>query len=339
MNGVPVARQSRGTARPQAGKSTFPDFRAPQQELPQPTQLFRRKANPPFKTGLFTNPFSHVILFKKGGDEMNSSKTLEVCFCSSFCGVLKIRKLPDSNIAYLNLNLDVGDLTTGVFSDMRKSAVNALFDDPWLYGEALFDEDFWNEQVDQLNLIKSHAKNGGKVRIWYSLDAEAMCPFLFLMSELRDTLCNLHAICLQMCPGHTFCSWGMLDWSDVDRFLPFDQEISPEEKCLYATQWDTLCSKPWKLRTYLNGAVTGVPINFFDSLLLSPIQDEEFRMMDILGILLTSMQGAFQYYFCEMRLTELLHSTRFEVTRVLPPKDQNPPIYNMWFKRKRRSSK
>lgn len=270
---------------------------------------------------------------------MNPGKTLEVCFCDSFCGILKVRKLPGSIIVPLNLYLDVGDLTRGVFSDMRKSAVNALCDDPWLYGEALFDEDFWRKQVDQLNLIKSHAKSGGKVRIWYSLDAEAMCPFLFLMSELRDTLCDLHAICLQMCPGHKFFSWGVLDWDDVDQFLPFDREISPKEKSIYATQWDTLCSKPWKLRTYLNGAVTGVPEVFFDSLLLSPIQDKEFRMMDILGILLTSMQGAFQYCFCKMRLTELLHSARFEVTRALPPKNQNPPIYSMWFKQKCDSSK
>jgi len=29
VNGVPVARQSRGTARPQAGKSTFPHQKSP----------------------------------------------------------------------------------------------------------------------------------------------------------------------------------------------------------------------------------------------------------------------------------------------------------------------
>lgn len=268
---------------------------------------------------------------------MNTNKILDVCFCGSFCGIMKVRKLPDSKVVYLDLNLDVGDLTGGVFSDARKKAVNALYDDPWLYGEALYDEDFWCEQVDQLNLIKSHAKNGGKVRIWYSLDAEAMCPFLFLMSELRDTVCDLHAICLQMCPGHTFFSWGMLDWDDIDRFLPFVRKILPEEIAIYAKQWDDLCSSPWMLRTYLNGAVTGVPVDFFDSLLLSPIQDEEFRMMDVLGILLTSMQGAFQYCFCKARLAELLHSDRFEVTKVLPFKDHQPPIYGMWFKRTSKS--
>ncbi len=264
---------------------------------------------------------------------MTPGKTLEICFCDSFCGVLKVRKLPNSIVVPLRLHLDIGDLTQGVFSDDRKEAVDALFDDPWLHGEAIYDDEFWDEQVQFLNKIKSHAKSGGKIRIWYSLDAESMCPFLFLMSELRDISCGLHGICLQMCPGHTFFSWGMLDWNDVDRFLPFAREILPEEKSVYAAQWDTLCEKPWKLRTYLNGAVTGVPVTFFDPLLLSPIGDKDFRMMDILRTLLTSMQGVFQFDFCHMRLTKLLHSARFEIAKTTPMKD-NPPIYGMWFKRK-----
>lgn len=261
---------------------------------------------------------------------------LDICFSDSFSGVLIQHNGSRSSVACLDMHLDIGDLSEGVFSDARKTAVNALYNDPWLYGEDLFDEKFWKEDIKTLNRIKKHAKNNGSLCVWYSMDVRDMCAFMFLMSELRDIPCNLSGICLQACPNwlaYTDGAWAALSPHEVDEFLPYEREISTMEKELYANKWAKIASQHWELRTFLNGSVTGIPTDFFDNLLLSFIPEGEFRMMDVLGNLLASTSGAAQYDFWHMRLTKLLHTDQFEMTRDYSNKDdQNPPLYKMWFR-------
>lgn len=262
--------------------------------------------------------------------------TLDVCFSDSFSGVLTQHNGSRKSVAALDLHLDIGDLSEGVFSERRKAAIDALGNDPWLWGEDLSDEEYWKENIKTLKRIKKHAKNNDNLCVWYSMDVREMCGFMFIMSELRDIPCKLTAICLQACPdwlAYTDSSWSQLNPDDIDHFYPYEREITTTGKELYANQWEEICSQPWELRTYLNGSVTGIPLDFFDNLLLSFIPEGEFRMMEVLGEMIASTNGAFQYDYWHMRLATLLHTERFEVTRDYSNKDDgNPPIYKMWFK-------
>lgn len=274
---------------------------------------------------------------------------LDVCFNDSFTGQLIMNKggkdFPGSykDVVCLYLHLDVGDLTEGVFSEKRIASVNALTDDPWLYGEGFFNKKEQKAKKQTLERIKKHAQSGEKIRVWYSMDAIEMCSFMFLMSELRGIDCDIGGICLQACPDwqeYVVTSWGQLSgYEELAAFLPYERTITPGERQRYAEEWERLCSQPWPLRTFLNGNVIGVPFDFFDSFLLSYVPEGEFRMMEWLGQVMVNNPVASQYDFWHMRLCQLLRTDRFEMTRDYSaeraeryPDNFSPPMYSMWFK-------
>ncbi len=265
---------------------------------------------------------------------------LDVCFSDSFAGTLIMHNGTAKSVVNLDLHLDVGDLSKGVFSRERKIAVNRMFRDPWLYGESIYLSRHWKKMAQTLENIKEHARNGGQLRVWYSMDVKDLCGYMFLMSELKDITCEVWGVLLQACPewlDRADNGWGRLSWGDVDAFSSCAWKIPVEERLLYANKWEELCSQPWTLRTCLNGTVIGVPEDFFDSLLLSYIPQGEFRMMEVLGELIRNTGGAVQYDYWHGRLTALLHTERFELTRDYSDKeskDYNPPIYKMWFRSK-----
>ena len=262
--------------------------------------------------------------------------TLDVCFSGSFSGILKQHNRERNSVVGFDLYLDIGNLSEGVFSDIRKNAVNALYNDPWLDGEDLFDEKYWREARRKLTRIKEHAQNNEAIRVWYSMDVSDMCGFMFIMSELRDIPCKLTGICLQACPdwlAYASSAWGQVHPDNIDHFYPYEREISTREKGLYADRWEKVCSQPWAYRTYLNGSVTGIPVDFFDNWLLSFVPEGEFQMRDVLGKAIGAVNGVPQYEFWHMRLTELLQTERFEVTRDFSRSENDRPlVYNMWFK-------
>lgn len=263
---------------------------------------------------------------------------LDVCFSDSLAGNLIMHNGTVKSVANLDLHLDVGNLSEGIFSKKRKAAINALYRDPWLYGESIYNWRYWKKKTETLERIKEHARNGGEVRVWYSMDVKDLCGYMFLLSELKDINCEVWGVLLQASPDWLACAdggWGQIERGDVESFLRSAWKVPPGERAQYAKKWEELCTQPWTLRTCMNGTVIGVPEDFFDSLLLSYIPQGEFRMMEVLGELIRNCGGAVQYDYWHGRLTALLHTERFELTRDYSEKeskDYNPPIYKMWFR-------
>ena len=239
---------------------------------------------------------------------------LDVCFDPSLGGRLIINRFnpklgePGRDVITLEVYLDVGDLTDGVFSEKRKKAAAGLFKDQWLGKRSFVDKRHWDATINSLEAIRTRAANGEHIRIWYGLDADSYASFLWLISELQDCDANISAIAfsdlayeLEPC-----CyNWVRTDWDDLLLFAQLDHTVTRTQQANISLRWKEICTSKLPLRIVLNGHVVSVNEDFYDRMILDCLPDKPFSPGYVMKVMMESIHTDLPYYFINRRMCNL----------------------------------
>lgn len=242
---------------------------------------------------------------------------LDVCFDPALGGMLIAGRFdpelgePGRDVVTLELYMDVGDLSEGVFSEKRKKAAAGLFKDPWMGKRSFVDKRHWDAAVKSLELIRRRAVSGERVRIWYGPDADSCSSFLWLVSELQPGNANLSAVAFSdlayELEAHC-CNWVRASLEDLPLFVQTERVLTPRQQANIAQRWNTICSSTLPLRIVLNGSVVPVEEDYYDAMICSSLPDRPFMSGQVIGLMMKNYPADLPYYYLERRMCDLLRA-------------------------------
>lgn len=239
---------------------------------------------------------------------------LDVCFDPSLGGMLIINRFnpklgePGRDVITLELYLDVGDLTDGVFSEKRKKAAAGLFKDQWLGKRSFVDKRHWDATINNLEMIRKRAASGEHIRIWYGTDADSYSSFLWLVSELQSCDANISAVAFNdlayELESHCY-NWVRTDFEDLSLFAQSAHVVTSEQQTNMSLRWNEICASSLPLRIVLNGHIVPVSENFYDSMILDNLPNAPFVPGYVMKVMKENIPTDLPYYFINHRMCEL----------------------------------
>lgn len=222
--------------------------------------------------------------------------TIEVLFSNSEAGSLysvkckavRPQKMTDE-VLPLSFMLDMGDIRQPVDSEYR-----ALFIDE-MYGMDQFADDsdyvpgeFAQGPVSRLERFKQRLTQDTIVRIWYNERPSSLCGLRFVCNILKDYDCNVRIVGLPRTLVHDDGNTTHLNWipeepSELDELLQFEEPLTHDEVCQYASEWARLVDENSPLRAVVNGSLISVPEDFYDFLIFKELPDEPTREVRVVG--------------------------------------------------------
>lgn len=208
---------------------------------------------------------------------------LEVCFNDSLGSKLmrlnykkETQNLQSGNVLPLQLYLNLGDLSEGIFSDTRKKYVSDIFTDPWMGGECLLSDDFWDNAQKAVDTILDKNNSGEKIRFWVTGLSNDICTFLYLISLFND-VSNVSVI--------YYPDYLTLYRADTDKLMEFECLETPltnDIKKVISPLWNSISSDKHLLRAVINCKPVGVDEAFYDSMILAQIPSYEFNALGLI---------------------------------------------------------
>lgn len=239
---------------------------------------------------------------------------LDVCFDPSLGGMLLIERFnpelgtPGRDVVTLELYLDVGDLTDGVFSEKRKKAAAGLFKDQWMSKRSFIDKRHWDATVKRLEMICERARNGEHIRIWYGNDADSYSSYLWLVSELQHFNCEITAIAFNdtayELEPHCY-NWVRVNMKDLLLFAKSERRITIKQRANIAKRWRDICTHSHPLRIVLNGHVVSVNECYYDYMILENLPDKPFSAGYVMKTILENVTTDIPYYYINRRMCDL----------------------------------
>lgn len=239
---------------------------------------------------------------------------LDVCFDPSLGGMLIINRFnpelgePGRDVVTLELYMDVGDLSDGVFSEKRKKAAAGLFKDQWLGKRSFVDKRHWDATINNLEIIRSRAVNGELIRIWYGPDADSCSSFLWLVSELQSCNAKISAVAFSdlayELEPHCY-NWVRTDLEDLALLAQAERAITHKQQANILLRWKNICASTLPLRIVLNGHVISVNEDYYDCMILESLPDEPFVPGYAMNAMMESIPTDLPYYFINRRMCDL----------------------------------
>lgn len=239
---------------------------------------------------------------------------LDVCFDPCLGGALIIQRFnpelgePGRNVLTMELYLDVGDLTDGIFSEKRKKAAAGLFKDQWLGKRSFVDKRHWDAAINSLDIIRNRAINGEHIRIWYGPDADSYSSFLWLVSELQDCNATISAVAFSDLAyelSHNCYNWVRTKLDDLSFLVKAEYTLTCEQQLNMSLRWKDICTSELPLRIVLNGHVVAVHEDYYDHMILDNIPDEPFTHTDVMMTMMRNIPTDLPYYFICRRMCDL----------------------------------
>lgn len=223
---------------------------------------------------------------------------IEVLFGESEAGAMKIalkrEKALGSDVVYLPLGLDIGDISQPVLGKYRRDLLYKM-----LYGEQWGADEEMKRELKRLGdaylwelmRLKDHVKNGETLRIWYSDAPYSICGMMWLCSKLRRYKGEVYEVKLPriIVNGGTaveYANWGEAEPNMFTQMLPLRRKLSPVEIRANAFHWDELKRENAALRAVINGSVTSVSEGFYDFLIWKHLGEESLREAELIGRIL-----------------------------------------------------
>ena len=242
---------------------------------------------------------------------------LEVCFNPSLGGMLLINRFnpelgePGRDVITLELYLDVGDLTDGVFSEKRKKAAAGLFRDQWLGKRSFVDKRYWDATIDSLEQIRNRATNGEHIRIWYGPDADSYSSFLWLVSELRECNPNISSVAFSdlayELEPHCY-NWARTNFDDLSLFVQSEHMVTPRQQINISMRWKEICTSTLPLRIILNGHIVPVHEDYYDCMIMGSLPDGPFAPGYAMSVMMENIPTDLPYYFINRRMCDLFRA-------------------------------
>lgn len=231
---------------------------------------------------------------------------IEVVFSDSEKGAMQVARHAQTggmesseqalgDVAGLSFQLDMGDIAGSVMDEFRREFIAGMFrTDP--YGElSELDESirqFWDSCTTDLETLRTRARAGEPVRIWYSHAPYSLCGLYDALYQLRNCDCRITAVQL---PDYEpvgengvveAVSWGEIDPERFAGYLPLESEIPKAVRHVMALEWGTLKQENAPLRAVLNGRLHSVSEDFYDTFIRGEIPEGSFRTAELIGAVL-----------------------------------------------------
>lgn len=239
-----------------------------------------------------------------------------------------------------DLALSVGDISGDCLGIERQRALEAMCSVWNMPDISVFISEKIERAKADLETVLVRNGAGEPVRIWYSHNP--------------DELCGLHWLMAAMCPlkgkGDIYAvelpPWIQWDddtvvryngWNDVSpgefgRFVTAQKRLSDVFVKACAGEWRQMQTENMPLRAVLNGRMTGVPENFYDSFIRREIgrQDGIFHEARLIGDIIGKYQLGIGDGWISRRIDAMIRNSELSIVEEAP---EGGPVYRKKLKK------
>jgi len=229
-------------------------------------------------------------------------------------------------VVNIGFSLDIGDISGAIDENKRQT----VFREVW--GRFDFDnkeqEQFFQNQRKDMEILLSAAKDGIPIRIWKSNAPYSICGFYFVCNILRSIDCNISVVSL---PGYypisgdkivEYSHWGEVEAGKFYQFLPLEKQLTQIEKRIVSNHWHDLILENSPLRAIVNGKLTSVPEHFYDFIIEKNLPDNDFVMARFIGKLLGEYSLGISDSWYALRIDKMIEENKLIVVE---KKDSSHP--------------
>ncbi|WP_343249083.1 DUF3658 domain-containing protein [Diplocloster hominis] len=235
-----------------------------------------------------------------------------------------------TDLAALSFVLSIGDIITPILSDHcpRKALIQHMYSDydystdPESVQEATIQtETYWQNCINDLEILKTRASNGEPVRIWYDNTPDSMCGLLYTSDLLCSLDCHVTAVPLSpWCPNGTSSiiinsGWGEVPPEEYAGCLSREIELPKALLLSYSMEWQRLQKENSPLRAVVSGHVVSVAETFYDPFILREIPDGEFSIAQLIANVLTNENLGIGDWQIAQRIICLIESGRLHTVK------------------------
>ena len=250
---------------------------------------------------------------------------IEVLFGESEAGAMKIALHREnglgSDIVYLPLLLDIGDISQPVLSKSRRDLIyKMLYQEQWCADKEMKSslKALGNAYSQELIRLKEYLKSGETLRIWYSDAPYSICGMIWLCGKLCRYKGEVYAVKLPrlIVKGDTAVEYS--DWGEVEphmfaEMMPSQRWLTQAEIHANAFRWDELKRENAPLRAVVNGSVISVPDNFYDFLIWKYLGEEPIREVELIGQILGKNQLGIGDWWYAARIDKYIETHHIEI--------------------------
>ncbi len=250
---------------------------------------------------------------------------IEVLFGESEAGAMKIALHREnglgSDIVYLPLLLDIGDISQPVLSKSRRDLIyKMLYQEQWCADKEMKSslKALDNAYSQELIRLKEYLKSGETLRIWHSDAPYSICGMMWLCGKLRGYKGEVYVVKLPrlIVKGDTaveYSGWGEVEPHMFAEMLPSQRRLSQAEIQANAFRWDELKRENAPLRAVVNGSVISVPDNFYDFLIWKYLGEEPIREVELIGQILGKNQLGIGDWWYAARIDKYIETHHIEI--------------------------
>lgn len=234
------------------------------------------------------------------------------------------------DVVHLPLNLSMGDISDPL-SDERAAFLQStvLIDGP---NFAHVGEDLIHAAREAVERIRE----ADAIRIWTSDNPDEICGFYHLLTIIPQET-EVYFVTLpryEAFQDHVtaYTGWGEVDPGHFAAFLPRQQVLSPVERRHFSMVWQQLVRENGPLRAVVNGRLTTVSADFYDSFIRLELgrEGETFHQARLIGNVLGRHQLGISDSLIALRMEEMIsHGLLTPISA--PPPDH--PIYHRILKK------
>ena len=257
---------------------------------------------------------------------------IEIMFGESEAGAMKIalhsEKGLGSDVICLPLMLDIGDISQRVLSKYRRDLLyKMLYQEQWGRDEEIKAEmkALGDRYARQLRKLNDCLKEREPLRVWYSGSPYSLCGLMWLCSRLEKYKGELWTVKLPRVVvrnegtrdeyGVFRANWGEVEPQEFAENLPLQRRLSRSEIVMNGITWNALESNNAPLRAVVNGALTSVPVSFYDFLIWQEFRTNEkfgspcVKQATLIGSILAAERGIGDWWYA-YRIDKLIEKKR-----------------------------
>ena len=248
---------------------------------------------------------------------------IDVCFCNSFSGLLKMSTKSDG-VFFLLRDLNYGNLDCDDL--IKREAIREADSFKYFYKDITEEEiekeykDSLKQRIEYFKKFESFLDEGHDIRLWVSNCARDRCGLFWLCKYLENYSNKLFVV---TCPGFEYKSkeeplienriWSsfsnpyFVDECSKDAMLVYD-----DERKLYAELWDKIIDENAPLRILVNDIIVGVEEDFFDDIILDFVENIPKTQRAVMGNFLGKWFGL-NVSFVSKRIEHLISENKIKV--------------------------
>lgn len=253
---------------------------------------------------------------------------LEVVFNENAGGSLKIAKQQDKtndlfghaeNVFCLPLKLSIGNIANENFWQHRQQVINQLYQ---CFNNSFKTEEYLNTIKTQLSSLLNKIKNGENVRIWYRENADEYCALYYFLATILPYFNFENHLYIISIPNWIITKnektqliqgWNDISTSQWKNYLQFQREI-PISFCKYCLmKWNELKKENAPLRILLNGNITSVNEDFYDTFILHELTKEPIEETLFIAHILEKYHFMISDLWMDYRIEKMIHEQKIIV--------------------------